>query len=39
MKRTGLTFVAALCLAATSFAAGNQPGQSEKPVGMLKLHS
>jgi hypothetical protein len=25
MKRTGLTFVAALCLAATSFAAGNQP--------------
>ncbi len=25
MKRLGLTLVAALCLAATSFAAGNQP--------------
>ena len=25
MKRLGLTLVAALCLAATTFAAGNQP--------------
>lgn len=25
MKRTGLTFVAALCIAATTYAAGNQP--------------
>ena len=28
MKRLGLTLVAALCLAATTFAAGNQPTTS-----------
>lgn len=29
MKRLGLTFVAALCLAATTFAAGNQPSTAK----------
>ena len=31
MKRLGLTLVAALCLAATTFAAGNQPKASNVP--------
>ena len=30
MKRLGLTLVAALCLAATTFAAGNQPTTASK---------
>ena len=30
MKRLGLTLVAALCLAATTFAAGNQPTTAKK---------
>ena len=30
MKRLGLTLVAALCLAATTFAAGNQPTTARK---------
>lgn len=35
MKRLGLTWVAAFCLAATTFAAGNQPAAAEKWEGRI----
>ena len=33
MKRLGLTLVAALCLAASTFAAGNQPTTAKWEIG------
>ena len=37
MKRLGLTLVAALCLAATTFAAGNQPTTAIQSKGLRWL--
>lgn len=39
MKRLGLTFVAAVCLTATTFAAGNQPTTAkwESNINVIKL--
>ena len=39
MKRLGLTLVAALCLAATTFAAGNQPTTARSEEHTSELQS
>ena len=39
MKRFGLTLVAAFCLAATTFAAGNQPTTEKKWEGSINVNT